>query len=277
MIPFRFEYYRPDSLEEAGDLFNRLLGENKHPLIYGGGTEILTKARLLQVRPDALIDIKTIPECRRFEPSDDWLTFGAALTLEEICQANPWPLLSVAAGRVADHSTRCKITLGGHLAGTIMYREAALPFMLFPEHAEISIYGVRGLRRVAFPAVFDGELHLASGEFAVDLRVPRSIAGLPASSVKKTRIDWVDYPLFTVTMARTPTGIRSAFSGVGSAPFVSLDVDRALNGPGSTQSRAEQAVQSISTPVLDDLHGSSDYRRFLLAETIFDMLKQLEA
>lgn len=278
MIAADFAYYRPESLDEAVEAFERIRTEDRRPLYYGGGTEILTQARLHEITPDAVIDLKGVAKCRGLRDRGDRVAFGAALTLEAIAEADPWQLLSKTAGRVADHTTRCQITLGGNLAGTIPYREAALPFMLFPEAVSAEVAGPRGTRTVPFSSVFNGSLHLADGEFLVALEVERDVFQTAGTSIKRTRIDWIDYPLFTVVLARTSAGVRVAVSGLTNAPFRDDVLERALNGPGSRSVRAERAAAAVNpVTIVDDLHGSRAYRRFLFARTLEDALEEMEA
>jgi len=276
LIPFAFEYHRADSLEEAALVYQQIQASGQKPIYYGGGTEILTMARLAQIHFDAVIDIKQIPQCQRLERADDAIVFGAGVSLDRIGQANLWPLLSQAGARVADHSVRCKITLGGNLAGTLPYREVALPFMLFSSDAHGLVFGPGGSRDVPFKELFNGQLNLRPGEFLVELRVAQFAAEVPALSVKKTRLDWVDYPLFTVAMVRINSEIRVAFSGVTGCPFTSDAINRTLNAAASGDDRARSAVAHISDSVVDDLHGSAKYRRFLLTRTLADMLAKIE-
>jgi CO/xanthine dehydrogenase FAD-binding subunit len=63
MISFDFEYYRPTTIEEAVHVFQQADSNGKEPLYYSGGTEIISMARLNQLRTGAVIDIKGIPEC----------------------------------------------------------------------------------------------------------------------------------------------------------------------------------------------------------------------
>ena len=116
MIPCDFDYYLPDTWQEAVDIFHSLKAEGKNPLYYGGGTKIISMARVSSIRPDAVIDIKKIPECQSFGTDGSKLFFGAALTLTTIRESGLYPLLSHAAGRIADHTVQCKLTLGGNLA-----------------------------------------------------------------------------------------------------------------------------------------------------------------
>ncbi len=60
MIAFNFEYYKPDSLDEAVKLHKGLSESGKEPLYYSGGTEIITMARRNDLVTKAVIDIKGI-------------------------------------------------------------------------------------------------------------------------------------------------------------------------------------------------------------------------
>ncbi|APQ73774.1 xanthine dehydrogenase [Clostridium botulinum] len=60
MIAFNFEYYKPDSLDEAVKLYKELSESGKEPLYYSGGTEIITMARRNDLVTKAVIDIKGI-------------------------------------------------------------------------------------------------------------------------------------------------------------------------------------------------------------------------
>ena len=84
MISHDFEYYLPDTWQEAVDIFHSIKAEGKNPLYFGGGTEIISMARVGSIKPDAVIDIKKIPECLCLGTDGSQLIFGAALTLTTI-------------------------------------------------------------------------------------------------------------------------------------------------------------------------------------------------
>lgn len=274
VIWLNWAYYRPASIAEAVAAYQELTGKGQHVLYYGGGTEILTQARLGQVCADAIIDLKTIPETLVLKRGGGQVRFGACRTLAEICETNLWPLWSQVAGRVAEHTTRCKITLGGHLAGTIPYREAALPLWL--ADARLSLAGPEGRREVVMSEVFDGVLHLSPGEWVVSASVNEACLDWPGASLKRTRMDWVDYPLVTITALKPRQGIRVAVSGYAAQPFRSAALDGELNGSGSAAKRARAAVAVVDQPPVDDVHGSADYRRFVLEQALTDAVLRLE-
>lgn len=127
MIPFDFEYYKPSTLADSIQLFHELDSLNKQPLYYSGGTEFISMARMHNVYSGAIIDVKAIPELNIYEINDDELIIGAALSLTRIAEEDLFPLLSLTVRRIADHTIQDKITLGGNITGTIIFRESVLP------------------------------------------------------------------------------------------------------------------------------------------------------
>ncbi|MEW5322376.1 FAD binding domain-containing protein [Geobacillus thermoleovorans] len=274
MVPFDFAYYRPQSIAEATALFAALEQDGKRPLYYGGGTEIITLSRLNLVRTDAVIDIKAIPECRVLDASADPLVFGAALSLTELEEANPFPLLTKAAREVADRTARNQITLGGNICGQIFYRETALP--LFVAEADAIIAGPYGIRQCRFNDWFHQQLQLGRGEFVVQFKVDRAAAALPHFHRKRRKQGEVGYPLVTIAALKKDGAIRVALSGVCPFPFRSTEVEAHLNDRSRPAAeRIQAAVAAFPRPILHDIEGSADYRLFVAAQLLEDMLREL--
>lgn len=61
MLPYNFDYYKPQSIKEAIELYQLLKLQEKKPMYYGGGTEVLTLGRLNFIYTDAIIDLKGFP------------------------------------------------------------------------------------------------------------------------------------------------------------------------------------------------------------------------
>lgn len=274
MIPFDFEYLRPDSTDEAVANFRDLRNAGKEPAYYSGGTEIITMARLSQMYTGAVIDIKAIPECNVFEFQGDKLVIGAGVTLTRITEANLFPLLGKSAGRVADHTTRCKITLGGNIAGKIIYREAVLPLMV--ADAEMVIVGESGQRRIPISEAFDRTLRLASGDLLVQVVVDGIYTGLPNVGMKQTRIDKIDYPILTIAALKKDGKVRVALSGLCEFPFRSYEMEDALNDRAiPPETRIDNAMCHIPAAIMGDISGSPKYRKLVLESTLVHTLTEL--
>ena len=217
MIPFDFEYYKPESVAEAVGLFVELDRQGKQPLYFSGGTEIISMARLNSVFTQAVVDIKGIFECNVLEMRDNQLMIGAAVTMTRILESNLFPLLGKSGGRIADHTIRDKITLGGNLCGKIIYREAVLPLLL--ADCRVVIAGITGQKTVLIHEVFEQTFHLSKGELLVQFIVDQDFTTLPHVGIKRTRLDKIDYPLVSLAAIKKDRWIRIALSGLCAFPF----------------------------------------------------------
>jgi CO/xanthine dehydrogenase FAD-binding subunit len=275
MIPFSFSYLRPETLDEAITAHARLAVEGKSPFYYAGGSEIISMCRVSAIRPGAVIDVKRVPELMQMALTGDDLVIGAACTLREIASAGHFPLLSLAGGRIADHTNQCRITLGGNLCGTIRYRETSLPLLL--SDARIALAGPKGTREVPMREVFDGRMKLKQGELVVRVRVPRRALDARHFHIKKTRNDKIDYPLVSVSAMVLDKRLRVACSGVCPQPFRGFAMEDPLNDRTlEIEQRVERACASLPEPALSDVEGSAEYRVFVLKNTLREILEELE-
>ncbi|WP_434303379.1 FAD binding domain-containing protein [Clostridium botulinum] len=275
MIPFDFEYYKPETVEEAIQLYNELNYRGKKPLYYGGGTEIISMARAYNVYTEAVIDVKGISECNVQEFRNNKLIIGSAVTLTQIAEANLFPLLGLTVQRIADHTIQDKITLGGNIAGTIIYREAVLPLLI--SNSEVLIAGSSGQKQVLLKDIFDKRIQLNYGEFIVNVAVDSRFLSLPSLHVKRTKNDKIDYPLITLAALKDNNRINISFSGVCDYPFRSSLIEDYLNDTSlANDIRINNAINSIPDVILNDLAGSAGFRKFMLQKMLVEVLEKLE-
>lgn len=272
MIPLDFIYCRPDSLQEAAEIYSQMRASGQNPVYYSGGSEIITMCRAGTINPGAVIDIKVIPECNELRFCGDKLVIGACNTLSRIKDAKNFPLLGKACGRVADHTNQCRITLGGNLCGTIIYRETSLPLMLCD--AEVLLYGQSGARTEMFSSVFDKNMLLGEGELVVQVHIPAWALDAPFVHVKKTTNEKIDYPLVNVTALSKDGAMRVAFSGLCAFPFRSMEIEQVLGDKSATpQARVEAAAALLPEPARSDVEGSGEYRLFVMKNTLLELLE----
>lgn len=275
MIPFNFIYLRPDSLEAAAALCRNLRAEGKQALYYAGGSEIITLCRAGSIRPDAVIDIKNIPDCTVLRADDKELHIGSNCTLNQIRDSKLYPLLGLACGRIADHTNQCRITLGGNLCGTIIYRETSLPLLL--ADAEVSLWSTKGQRRLPLQRVFDGRMQLEADEMILQLHIPLWATKASYFHIKKTQNEKIDYPLVSVAGLIKDERMRCGFSGICAAPFRSEQIEVLLNDRSlSPQERSERAVALLPLPPHNDVEGSAEYRVFVFKNTLHTLLEDWE-
>ncbi len=275
MIPFKFEYYMPDTLQEAFELYSHIASQGKTPMYYGGGTEIITMSRANNIRMDAVIDLKGIPECCGIEMVGGRLIIGSAVTLSRISESGLFPLLGQTAARIADHTVQCRLTIGGNICGTIIYKETVLPLMVC--ESRVVIYGKGGKREVQINQVFDNKLRLQPGEILTGIMTDSCYCSLPYVHVKKTKSDKIAYPLLTVVAVKKDNNIKAAFSGLSDHPFRSREIEDCINDENlSDDDKVNRIIGLQQISILDDTEGSSGYRRFVLKNTLKNTLRMLE-
>lgn len=274
MLPFDFEYYSPETLQEAVELFHTLDQQGKSPMYFSGGTELITLGRIDLTYTEAVIDIKNIPEFHLIQVTDNQLILGSALTLTQVEEANLFPLLTQTSSEVADHTARGKITLGGNICAQIFYREAVLPFLL--SDSQVVISGPEGEKIAFINELFDEQLLLNRGEVLVQLITEKSAIEAPSISIKRRQQWETGYPLVTIAAMAVNNEIRVAISGLCPFPFRSKEVEAALNNiQFPIEERVSRALAVLPKPILNDVEGSADYRLFVVKNLLFDVFAAL--
>jgi CO/xanthine dehydrogenase FAD-binding subunit len=267
-------FLRPESLNEAVEAFASADRDGLEPLYYGGGTEILTMSREGRIDPAVLVDLKAVGECRELGRDGDEVVFGAALSLNEVSESRLFPLLGAAASRVADHTVRNRLSLGGNVAGRLPYREAVLP--LLAADAQVELVGPGGLRREPLRRVFQRRLRLERGELLARVRVPLSGVGARWFHGRRERGGRVDYPLATVCLLEAEGVLQLAVSGACDYPVGPDELRESLGrGTAEPSKVARSVAQHLRPKIREDLRASAEFREFLLEELIGEGLESL--
>jgi CO/xanthine dehydrogenase FAD-binding subunit len=272
MIPFDFDYCKAETIEEAVKAYAELKESKRAPLYYGGGTEIVTLCRKGQISPGALIDIKSIPECRVLGIKGERAVFGSALVLSEIADSKVFPLLARTCRGIADRTVRNRLTLGGNVCGRLPYREAILPFLLC--EGEALIAEEKSTRWVPLRAIFDKRLKLAPGEFLVQMAVPKEALELPYSVVRKTKGGHIAYPIVTAAGVKAKGAIRIALSGAFGYPVL-LDSTGGFKEDASAAGPFAELIEPFARSFISDVWASSDYRRLLTELSVAQIFEEL--
>ncbi|MBE1556105.1 FAD binding domain-containing protein [Sporosarcina limicola] len=273
MIAFDFNYFKPSTISEAVDTFNEARERGEKTIYYSGGTEIITFARVNKITMDTVIDSKGIPECNVLEIQGDKLVIGAAVSLNKITESNLFPLLGQTVKKIADHTSRNKITIGGNLNSQLMYREAMLPLLV--ANAKVRIAGKEGEEVLPLEKFFNKEID--EGKFLVQIIIDTQYVDLPFISLKRTRMSKVGYPVVSLAALMKNQRIRVAFSGISEHPFRSAVVEGVLNDRTLTvKERIDKAVAKLPASIVQDIHASAKYREFVLKNSLTDALENME-
>src|SRR3970040_642736 len=178
MIPPRFEYHAPVSLDEAVGLLERYGGDAK---VLAGGQILIPTLKLRLAEPGALIDINRIPNLAYIREDNEFLRIGALTRANELLDSSmiqeKYPILTEAADDIADPLVRNMGTVGGNVSHGDPAND--LPACMLALEAHFVIHGPKRIR--AIPA---GEFYrdtfvtaLESNEILTEIQIPKHQPG----------------------------------------------------------------------------------------------------
>lgn len=270
MIPAKFSYARPESVDEA---VSALDAGGEDTKVISGGQSLLPLLRLRLAYPDVLVDVGRLGELRGVRDEGDALLIGALTTHYDVTR-NPLVkehcgLLAEAAETVADPAVRHRGTLGGSLAHADPAGD--LPAVIVALGATLTARGPGGERQIDATDFFADYLTttLAPNEIVTGIRVPKLGPGWGYRYEKFHRSAQAWAIVGVAALARRDNGhiaeARIGLTNMGSVPIRASAAEAAAAGaaadPRALREAAAQADQESSPP--SDLHGAADYRRHL--------------
>jgi carbon-monoxide dehydrogenase medium subunit len=269
MIPAKFDYVRPSSLDEA---VRALASGGDDAKAIAGGQSLMPLLRLRLSYPERLVDLGGLSELRGVRDAGDALEIGALTTHYELTRdpliAAHCGLLAQAAALIADPAVRHRGTIGGALAHADPAGD--LPAVIAALDATLVAAGPSGSREIR-PADFFADFlttSLAPGEILTSVRVPKLDGwGYRYEKFNVTAQAWAIVGVAAV--ARRSNGqvaeARVGLTNMGSVPVRALAVEAAVAGAETSAvalaAAAARADEGTNPP--SDLRAAADYRRHL--------------
>ena len=269
MIPVKFDYLAPTSVEEALSA----LGEHGDDAkILAGGQSLLPVLRMRLNAPEVVIDLGGIDSLRGIRDDGDAIVIGAMTTHHDVRDhalvKEHALLVSKAAAEVADSQIRHRGTFGGALAHADPAGDLGAPVLALG--AQFVIAGPGGTRTVAADDFFVDLFETAIGEDEIltEVRIPKH-TGWGAHYEKFVRIahQWsiVGVAAAVKSDGSTISDARIGLTNMGSTPIRARGVEAGLAGAEATESgvqaACDRATEGTNPP--SDLNGNADYRRHL--------------
>ncbi len=141
------DYLEPTTISEA----SQLLGRHEGGKALAGGTAVVLMMQQGLLLPEVLVSLRNIDGLSGIVASDDLITIGSAVTLQEIADSSVLqertPSLATACGLVGNVRVRNAATLGGNLAEADYASDP--PAVLAGLDATVVVESGRGERRIA--------------------------------------------------------------------------------------------------------------------------------
>jgi carbon-monoxide dehydrogenase medium subunit len=269
MLPSKFDYHRPESLDEA----LRLLAELDDAKVLAGGQSLIPVMKLRLASPEHLVDINRVPGLDGIAESDGQVRFGALVRHNQVAGSDvvaKYPMIAAAAPQIADPIVRNLGTMGGSLAHADPSGDYGA--VMLAAGASVVATSARGEREIPMTEflvdVFTTSLE--DDELLTEIRVPTPSARAGGTYLKLERKigDFatvgaaVQLELSNGTIGRA--GI--ALTGVGSTNVHATEAEASLAGAEPTEEAFAEAgrLAAASTNPVSDVRGSAEYKRHVV-------------
>jgi carbon-monoxide dehydrogenase medium subunit len=282
MIPAAFDYKAPASVEETISLLQEYGYDAK---IISGGMSLIPMMKFRMLSPQVLIDIGRIPGLDYLKEENGVLRIGALVrtaTMEHSAMvAERYPLLSAAAGWVADPVVRNR----GTVVGSVVHADPAGDWAaaMMAARAEIVLQGPEGERVVGIDDflidTFTADVREA--EVAIECRVPYA-GPRSGGSYQKIERKVGDYATAAVAaqVAWDERGVCTAagiaLCAVGPITLRARAAEEALVGQPLTEAtirRASELAAQESQPA-SDTRGTAEFKRDMVRVLTARALRQ---
>lgn len=151
-----FEYFSPDSVEEACQLLVKYGSKAK---AIAGGTDVLVKMKKELLSPEILVYIGQLPQLKKIEyVPGKGVVIGAGVTHNEVQNSKvlheKYLSVSEAAHQMANNQVRNLGTIGGNISNAVP--SADMPPILIALGTTVKILGSKGERTLPLEDVFAG-------------------------------------------------------------------------------------------------------------------------
>ena len=270
MLPSRFEYHRPDSLEEALQLLAEHGDEAK---VLAGGQSLIPVMKLRLAAPAHLIDIGRLGMDSIAE-TDGRLAIGALarhrdLERSDLLKAR-YPVMAAAAPLISDPIVRNLGTIGGSLC----HADPAGDWgsVMLALEASVVLRSRRGERELPISEFLQDTFTTAlePDEILTEVRVPQP-AGSSGGTYLKMERKVGDFATVAAAIHLSLSGgtIERAGIGltaVGTKNLQPTEAEASLAGAEPTEAAFAEAgrlAAEASSPVTD-VRGSAEYKRHIV-------------
>ena len=253
---YQTTYHRPSSVDEAVSLF----GKGKEAKFLAGGQTLIPVMKQRLAAPSDVIDLARIKELVGIDVTGDAVTIKAATPHYDVATSaavqKAIPALAHLASTIGDPAVRHRGTIGGSLANNdpaADYPSAVLALGATIKTNKRSIAADDFFKGLFSTALEDGEI-ITAVSFPVPAKAGYAKFPHPASR----------FALTGVFVAKTKSGdVRAAATGASQSGVMRVGaIEAALKANWSPGALANVTISASG--LLNDIHGSADYRANLI-------------
>jgi CO/xanthine dehydrogenase FAD-binding subunit len=272
MKPAPFEYYAPDSIEQATDLFSQYGGDAK---ILAGGQSLVPAMNFRVVQPSVLIDLNRVAALSYIREEGDVIRIGSMarerhLEFDSSIEKRI-PLLHEAVPFIAHPQIRNRGTIGGSIVHSDPAAE--LPVLMTALNARLKARNNSSERWIDAPDFFVGMFTTAleADEILVEIELPFMPVrtGWSFMEVAPRAGDYAMMGVAALVMLDESgkcKGAKLVYLNAGEGPMEAKEAEKLLEGATLNDKLVEEAAVMASekevTP-FGNIHASADFQRHL--------------
>jgi carbon-monoxide dehydrogenase medium subunit len=272
MKPAPFEYYAPDSIEQAVDLFSQHNGDAK---ILAGGQSLVPAMNFRVMQPSVLIDLNRVAELSYIREEGNVIRAGSMarerhLEFDSSIEKRT-PLLHEAVPFIAHPQIRNRGTIGGSIVHSDPAAE--LPVLMLALNARLKARNKSAERWIDAQDFFVGMFTTAleADEILVEIELPfmPSRTGWSFMEVAPRAGDYAMMgvaALVTLDESAQCKGARLVYLNAGEGPIDAKEAAKLLEGARLDDKLAEEAAVMASEKEINpfgNMHASADFQRHL--------------
>ena len=196
----KFDYLRPQSLEEVLSLLNQ---HGKKAKLIAGGTDVIVMIKQKAIAPDVLISLQGIPGLDQIKYNGS-LSIGPMVTHRAIEKSEVirkyFSALTDAADCLGSVQIRNVATIGGNICTAAPSADTATPLLVLG--TQVTIKNPKEERTLPVEQFFKGpgESVLKTGEMVKELLIPRLLPNTGSAYYKLQRRLALDLPILGVSV-----------------------------------------------------------------------------
>ncbi|MGH1575845.1 FAD binding domain-containing protein [Planktotalea sp.] len=246
---YAFDIERPSTVAEAA----AALGGEAQAL--GGGQTLIPTLKARLASPSKLVSLSGVAEMQGISSAGGVLTIGGATIHADVAADGTYAALSDLASNIGDAAVRNRGTIGGSLANNDP--SACYPAAALGSGATI----VTNTREIAADDYFQGmfETSLEEGEIVTAVKFP-----IPEKANYQKFVQPASrFALVGVFVSKSADGVRVAVTGASNNGVHRWsEAEAALSANFSAD--ALDGLSVSADDLIDDLHGSPEYRAHLV-------------
>ena len=275
-----YDYYRPQTLDEAFHHKKSI----PDSLYISGGTDLMVRFKKRELRPAALISLRSITDLCGVKKGDSY-QIGAVTAISDILKnrelGKKYPILLQAAKNLGSVQIRNVATIGGNLCNGSPAADMAPPLLVLKAKARLQNGKI--CRDIPLEDFFQGpgKTCLTCEEMLTHILLDPPEPSTKTIFLKKGRVK-MDLAIASVaallkTNGNRILGARFAAGSVAPVPVRLRPVESLLEGETISSQLLLEAQQAASESVypISDIRGTEKYRRHLTGVLVKQALERL--